>query len=93
MLTLKMLKDMPPNTVFARGEIVDSPEGINMSNTGLLLKWVAKRRQYHDWCIYCLFGDTNSFAVIERVGDKVCDKNNIKKLVPCDDEAFKMYAY
>ena len=90
MLTLKMLKEMKSGTVFDKGEIIDSPEGINMSNSGMPLKWVAKRGGIHDWCIYCLFAD-HSFEEVIRVGDKVHDEMNIKKLVPCDDEAFKMY--
>ena len=92
MLTLKMLKEMPPNTVFAKGEIVDSPEGINMAGSGGLLRWVAKRRGIHDWCIYCLFA-SRSYSEVERVGNKVYDEANIKKLVPCNKGAFKMYAY
>ena len=34
MLDKKMLTDMPPCVIFARGEIVDAPEGINMTNSG-----------------------------------------------------------
>ncbi len=38
MLTLKKLKEIKSGTIFAKGEIVDSPYGINMANTGALLK-------------------------------------------------------
>ena len=34
MLTLQKLKEMKPHTIFLKGEIVDSPDGINMENTG-----------------------------------------------------------
>ena len=90
-LTLEMLKEMRPGT-FAKGEIVDCPDGINMTNSGKLLRWVAVRGGIHDWAIYCLFAD-NSYEEIRRVGDKIHNPKHIRKLVPCTDEAFKMYRY
>lgn len=33
------------------------------------------------------------FDWIVNYGDKVHSEENIKKLCPCDDEAFKMYRY
>ena len=95
MLTLKILKDMPPYTVFARGEIEDSPKGINMANTGKIIKWVAKRGRIHDWAIYCdnPYTPFGNYDTILKMGDKVTGEQNIKKLVECDDEAFEMYRY
>jgi len=43
MLTLEDLKNLEPNTIFAKGIIVDSPEGINMARSGKMLRWVAVR--------------------------------------------------
>lgn len=92
MLSLKQLQDMPPHTVFATGETVNSPEGINMSNDGRTLRWVAKRGQIHDWAIYIGISSWSE-ELVKTNGDKVTGEHNIKKLVPCDDEAFGMYRY
>lgn len=92
MLTLKQLKEMEPDTIFATGEALDSPYGINMSNSGKLLRWVAVRGGIHDWCIYCHFADRD-IEWIKRHGDKVCGEEHIKKLVECNDESFKLYRY
>ena len=40
MLTLKKLKEMKSGTIFAKGEIVDSPYGINMAKMGWLKKFI-----------------------------------------------------
>lgn len=89
MLTLKMLKDMKPGT-FATGLIEDSPEGINMSNSGKLLRWVATRGQIHDWAIYAHLAEHDA-EYVKDYGDKVTNRQNIRKLVECDDEALEMY--
>lgn len=91
MLTLKMLKDMDPG-VFMTGEIVDSPDGINMMNSGQQLRWVATRGGIHDWAIY-VGPASQSIEDVKDYGDKVTSERNIKKLVECDDEAFEMYRY
>lgn len=92
MLSLKQLQDMPPHTIFATGVTVNSPEGINMSNDGRSLRWVAKRGQIHDWAIYIGIESWDQQLVASN-GDKVGNKENIKKLVPCDDEALEMYRF
>ncbi len=92
MLTIKDLKELQPG-IFATGIIRDEPGGLNMSGSGRLLKWVAVRGgDIYDWCIYCHFTDED-MRYTERRGDKVCAVDNIKRLVPCDDEAFQMYRY
>jgi len=91
MLTLKKLKEMEPG-IFASGTVSDNSVGINMTNSNKLLRWVAVRGGIHDWSIYCHWAD-RSEEWIRGFGDKVTSENNIKKLVPCDDEAFKMYRY
>ena len=90
MLTLEKLKSMEQFSVFAVGTTVDSPEGINMTNSGRKLRWVAVRGGIHDWAIYCHW-DEYGYDWIKQFGDKVHDEDNIRKLVPCDDESFKMY--
>ena len=91
MLTLKALKEMKPG-VFMKGVTVDDSTGCNMTGSGKDLKWVASRGDIHDWAIYVLFSD-RSWEEVKSNGDKVYDEENIKKLVPCDNEAFEMYRY
>lgn len=90
-LTLQDLKEMRPG-VFAKGETIDSSLCISMTYSGRLLKWVASRGGIHDWAIYCHFAE-NSWQRVKEVGYKMYDEKHIKKLVPCDDEAFEMYRY
>jgi hypothetical protein len=92
MLTLEDLKGMAPNTVFAQGETVDSPEGINFMNSGIGLRWVAVRGGIWDWAMYAGKKE-DSYEQIRAFGDKVHDENTIRRLVPCDDKAFKMYRF
>lgn len=92
MLTLQMLKDMPEQTVFATGTMLDVEGGLFMSNTKKELRWVAVRGRVHDWTIYCHFAD-HDVEWIKNHGDKVCFDSHIRKLVECDDEAFGMYRF
>ena len=91
MLTLERLKKFGDNEIIRHGGINDSPDGINMSNSGDQLKWVAVAGNgYHDWTIYCHWAERDIEWVV-RHGDKVTREEHIKRLVPCDDEALKMY--
>lgn len=90
MLTLQKLKDMEPGEVIAKGETINSPEGVNMTNDGTSLRWIACRGDYHDWAIY-IHHAWQDWEWIKAHGDKVCGVDHIKKLVPCDDEAYAMY--
>ena len=92
MVTLEQLKAMKPNAIFATGTANDDPEGLFMANTNRLLRWVAVRGGIWDWAIYCHFADRDE-EWIKRHGDKVHDEKHIRKLVPCDDEAFSMYRF
>jgi hypothetical protein len=92
MLTLQDLIDMQPHKHFTTGITVDSPDGVNMNNSGKGLKWVAVRGEIHDWAIYIGLID-DSFHHIATNGDKIHDTVHIKRCVPCDDEALAMYRY
>ena len=94
MLTIEQLKEMPPGTVFAQGEIENSPNGVYMTDTnvGRKMIWVAKRGYIHDWAIYIHWANMGIEYIISN-GDKVRDITNVKKLVPCDEEAIKMYRH
>ncbi len=86
---------MAPDTIFAQGEVRDNPEGVNMANTGQSLMWVAVRGGIYDWAIYIdnPYIPLGSYSGVRSNGDKVTNEENIKKLVPCDDDAFAMYRY
>jgi hypothetical protein len=90
MLTLQNLKEMEPDTIFESGTTLDNSAGINMSNSGQRLTWVAVRGGIHDWAIYVGLAN-QSIEHIRSYGDKVHGKESIRKTVPCDDEAFAMY--
>jgi len=92
MLTLNQLKNMRPETIFANGAAPDNQYGINMSNSGIELKWLAIRGGIHDWAIYCHTSDKD-LSWIKRHGDKVHSDHHIKQLVECDKESFKMYRH
>ena len=91
-LTLQQLKDMKPG-IFAQGEVVDGPSGVNVANTGKTIKWVASRGGIHDWAIYTdnPYSPRGSFESVASMGDKIHSEEHIKKLVSCSDEAFEMY--
>ena len=91
MLTIEKLKNMSPG-IFQSGAILDNPDGINMTNSGERLRWVAVRGGIHDWVIYCYWADATAEWIRDH-GDKVHNENHIKKLVGCDDEAFNMYRH
>jgi hypothetical protein len=71
------------------------------------VKWVAIRGGYYDWAIYHSMDANISQAdnfnnpehlgasneLIARAGAKLHREEDIKKFVPCDEEAFKMYRY
>lgn len=90
MLTLQQLKDMEPDTIFATGETTDGYDAVNMYGKGQELRWVATRGGIHDWAIYIAPKDWPE-ALIKSNGDKVHNRESIKKLVPCDDAALEMY--
>ena len=92
MLTIAELDKLPKHEIFMSGTANDDPDGLFMANTKKQLRWVAVTGEIGDWCIYCHFADKNE-EWIKRRGDKVCMENHIRKLVPCDDEAFKRYRY
>ncbi len=91
-LTLKQLKEMKPG-IFAKGQVEDNPMGANMANTGNLMKWVAVRGDIHDWAIYCdnPYSPQFDYEGVAESGDKIHNREIVKRLVPCDKEALEMY--
>lgn len=94
-LTLELLKEMPKHHIFAQGYFVDRAGVINLANTNNIVKWVAVRGEIWDWAIYCdnPFYPQDNFKQVADYGDKLYNKEYIKKLVNCDNEAFKMYRH
>ena len=90
MLTLEEFSEIPAGNVFAKGEIIDSPDGLHMNRTGKMLKWVAVKGYANDWAIYA-HSAYNDYGFVARSGDKITMENNIRKVVPCDDGVFKKY--
>ncbi len=90
-LTLKKLKEMKPG-IFATGIVSDNSVGVNMTNSGRLLRWVAVRGGMHDWKIYCHWA-YNSEQWIKDRGDKIHDMNSVKKLVKASKKALEMYRH
>lgn len=109
MLTTDQLDAMPPGHIFARGEIVDAPEGAHMAGTGKMMRWVAVRGDVADWAIYsqnphyidsddplvieCGYNGVWDWEKIRQEGDKIGGVQNIKNCVPCDDAALARYRY
>jgi hypothetical protein len=85
-LSLQDLKDMEPFTVFAHG-VTHDPRLYKDP-----VRWLAKRGRIHDWAIYYHL-EEKSLQFIEQSGDKSFTPEVIRELVPCDDEAFKMYRF
>ena len=78
------------------------PDGISTK-----VKWIAIRGGIHDWAIYHSMDAnfimerylddpihlTMSDEKIAQCGAKLHKEKDIKRFVPCDDEAFKMYRH
>lgn len=92
-LTVERLSQIEPGRVFAQGTAFNNEEGLFMTANwpDKLLKWVAvKGEGYDDWAIYCDFAPCTNFQ-IKQTGQKVTNKENILKLVPSTEEAYKLY--
>lgn len=83
-LTVDILKEMEPGTVFARGK------GLYPGLYSEPIRWVASRGLMHDWALYYHRAD-KPWSQILTEGDKSTTESIIRKLVPCDDETWKMY--
>lgn len=93
-LTEKQFGQYPDGEVFAKGEIENSPTGLNMTSSNIykMLKWVAVKGHAEDWCIYCHWSE-NGYDYARSNGDKVVSEGNIKLLVPCTKDVFLKYRY
>lgn len=91
MLTAHTLVNMPPDTIFASGTLEDSTNDINIANSGKEMRWVAVRgKGFCDWAIYVHFA-IHSIEYVARSGDKIFSPVIIQLLVPCDEDAIRLY--
>ena len=92
MLNMKSFSAIDSGKVFAQGEIVDSDEGLCFDRSGEMLKWVAVKGYADDWCVYVHLAD-NTFDFVRNYGNKITMKENIQKVVPCEQDVFECYRY
>lgn len=98
-MNLKYLLDeeafnkIPDGEIIETGEIVDGEGGLNLSRSGRVLRWVAKKGFADDWCVYAHFSDEHSIASVTMHGDKVCDKRNIDNILKVTDEVWAKYRF
>ena len=94
MMTLEQFNEIPAGKVFAKGEASNEPGGLFMTSyrLGDKLRWVAVKGYNQDWCIYTNWAE-ESYASIEKYGDKMIRESHIQKCFPCNPEVFKRYRY
>lgn len=95
LLTIEKLDKIPRGEIFSTGITTNDPDGIYMTdyNFGKSLLWIAKKGNgYNDWAIYIHWAE-KGIEFVKTQGDKVTNKENIQKLVPCDNEVFSKYRY
>lgn len=90
MITIDDFEWIPNGEIFDRGTTTDNDEGVNMTNSGNKLTWIAKKGGGNDWAIYVHFAGHDEEFVKEH-GQKISDKDNIRKLISCDDEMMTKY--
>jgi hypothetical protein len=80
--------------IFCHGEIENSPLGMFITGDRQkdLMRWIAKKGHGNDWAIYYHWS-SRGWEYVESNGDKVINKEVIKRLVPCDDEVLNLYRY
>ena len=89
-LTAERLASFPNCAAFCVGTTVDSPDGVNMMNTGKPLKFVAVKGDIEDWAIY-VHWDYHDDIYVKAQGDKVTDLEAVKRVLTCSDSALRLY--
>lgn len=97
-LSLEDFNRIPDGEVFAKGELPDDHNGINMVGTGRMLRWLAKKGYGNDWAIYCYWAKLTitpypptDWSYIAKNGDKVKDIDNIKRCITVSDVVIQLY--
>jgi len=78
------------NKVLVCGISIDNPEGINLSNTNKLIKFVFNCGGYKDWAVY-IDEEHKSFDEVRDCGNKVMPESlkNIFELEEGVEEMFR----
>ena len=91
-ITMDLLKELPPHTIFAAGTFLDATDRINITGEpGKLLRWVAVRGGIPDWAVY-VGPAAWSFEKVAEQGDKILG-STAQILVDCTNETAKRYRY
>lgn len=94
-MTIEEFNKIPLGEIFLRGEIENSYEGIKMFDyyQNCLLTWIAKKSDGDEsWAIYCYWRGVSEYF-IKVNGHKIKDKDQIIKLVSCDQEMLSKYRF
>ncbi len=81
LLTKTRLLRVRPGEPFATGRLITAQ--------GRLSTWVAKKGRVNDWAIY--HGEQSCILQIMEHGSKIFNKEEIKRLVPCNKTALNLY--
>lgn len=69
---------------------VDSPDGLNMMNTGLTIRCVIKVGQINDWALYCANDLSLTAEQIAAFGDKA-GSMYVQNIVDMSEEVLNAY--
>jgi hypothetical protein len=86
------LDALPSGEVFRTGLVVDSPDGVHMTGSGRMLRFVATKGHANDWAVYVYWAEYDELYVRQN-GDKVIGSVNIRRCVPCNSEVMARYRY
>lgn len=82
-----------PGTIMGMGITTNDLNGAYMTDNdkGRELRYVAVKGYNNDWCIYVKWAETSSYENVINNGDKIHGRDNIMRVVPCEEEVFKLY--
>ena len=91
-ITIEMLNNSVDDQILAKGECFDNPEGLNMTTSNKMLRWVAKRGMINDWAVYTQWAYQDWDFILSQ-GDKVQDKKNLQNILSFSEEVYKQYRH
>ena len=95
-LTILEYNRINDGKTFAQGEFENSNENggflLTVANKGRMIRWIAKKGFENNWCIYYHWADVQCLDV-RRHARKIKKKDQIQKLVGCDDQVYSKYRF